>query len=74
VPISRSFSPKLNFARLQMRELKVSENSFDFGWICAIEETGRYDWHEPVRHAPSMHAISKAQYEKTSGAAAVRLG
>jgi hypothetical protein len=26
-----------------MRELKVSKNSFDLGWICAIEETGRLD-------------------------------
>ncbi len=32
-----------------MRELKVSKNSFDGGWITAIEETGRHDWYEPLR-------------------------
>jgi len=32
-----------------MRELKVSKNSFDFGWIEAIEQTGRHDWYEPLR-------------------------
>ena len=26
-----------------MRELNVSKNSFDFGWIDAIETTGRHD-------------------------------
>src|SRR5579862_8630169 len=32
-----------------MRELKVSKNAFDFGWIAAIEDTGRQDWYEPLR-------------------------
>lgn len=32
-----------------VRELKVSKNSFDFAWIEAIEQTGRYDWYEPRR-------------------------
>jgi hypothetical protein len=32
-----------------MRELKVSKNSFDFGWMAAIEDTGRHDWYEPLR-------------------------
>ena len=32
-----------------LRELNVSKNSFDFGWIEAIEETGRHDWYEPLR-------------------------
>jgi hypothetical protein len=32
-----------------MRELRVSKNSFDFGWIDAIETTGRHDWYEPLR-------------------------
>jgi hypothetical protein len=32
-----------------MRELKVSKNAFDFGWMAAIEDTGREDWYEPLR-------------------------
>ena len=32
-----------------MRELKVSKNAFDFGWMAAIERTGRHDWYEPLR-------------------------
>jgi hypothetical protein len=32
-----------------MRELNVSKNAFDFGWIAAIEDTGRHDWYEPLR-------------------------
>ena len=32
-----------------MRELNVSRNAFDFGWIAAIEDTGRHDWYEPLR-------------------------
>ena len=27
-----------------MRNLKVSKKSFDFGWIEAIEQSGRRDW------------------------------
>ena len=32
-----------------MRELKVSKNAFDFGWMAAIEYTGRHDWYELLR-------------------------
>jgi len=32
-----------------MRELKVSKNAFDVGWIAAIEDSGRHDWYEPLR-------------------------
>ena len=32
-----------------IRELNVSKNAFDFGWIAAIEDTGRQDWYEPLR-------------------------
>ncbi len=32
-----------------MRELKVSKNAFDLGWLAAIEDTGRHDWYEPLR-------------------------
>ena len=32
-----------------MRELKVSKNSFDAGWIVAIEELAYHDWYEPLR-------------------------
>jgi hypothetical protein len=35
-----------------MRELNVSKLSFDMGWIMAIEDTGRQDWYEPLRHRP----------------------
>jgi hypothetical protein len=26
-----------------MRELNVSKSAFDFGWMAAIEDTGRHD-------------------------------
>jgi hypothetical protein len=49
----RSNQPKfLTKAELRdaaIRELRVSKNSFDFGWIEAIEQTGRHDWYEPLR-------------------------
>jgi hypothetical protein len=32
-----------------MRELHVSKSAFDFGWMAAIEATGRQDWYEPLR-------------------------
>jgi hypothetical protein len=32
-----------------MRELNVSKSSPDFGWMSAIEDTGRHDWYEPLR-------------------------
>ena len=32
-----------------MRELNVSKNAFNFGWMAAIEDTGRNDWYEPLR-------------------------
>jgi hypothetical protein len=32
-----------------VRELKVSKNAFDFGWVAAIDDTGRHDWYEPLR-------------------------
>ena len=44
------FLTKTELREAAIRELKVSKNSFDFGWITAIEETRRYDWHEPLRH------------------------
>ena len=31
-----------------MRELGISKNAFDVGWIAAIEDTGRRDWYEPL--------------------------
>jgi len=38
-----------------LRELNVSKNSFDFGWITAIEETGRHDWYEPLLRRPRIN-------------------
>jgi hypothetical protein len=32
-----------------MRELNLSKNAFDVGWIAAIEDSGRHDWYEPLR-------------------------
>lgn len=53
-----------------MRELIVSKNTFDFGWIAAIEDTGRHDWYGPLRRRlraeqsdkiPSPHGSSPAR-------------
>jgi hypothetical protein len=53
LPFLRENQPKfLTKAELRdaaLRELKVSNNSFDFAWIEAIEQTGRHDWYEPLR-------------------------
>jgi hypothetical protein len=43
------FLTKAELREAAMRELKISKNSFDFAWIIAIEETGRHDWHNPLR-------------------------
>jgi hypothetical protein len=43
------FLTKAELRDAAMSELKVSKNSFDFGWIEAIEETGRHDWYQPLR-------------------------
>ena len=37
------FLTKAELRDAALRELKVSKNSFDYGWIEAIEQTGRYD-------------------------------
>ena len=43
------FLTKTELREAAVRELKVSKNSFDFGWIEAIEKAGRHDWYEPLR-------------------------
>jgi hypothetical protein len=43
------FLTKDELREAAMRELNVSKNSFDFGWMSAIEDTGRHDWYEPLR-------------------------
>jgi hypothetical protein len=43
------FLTKAELREAAMRDLKVSKNSFDFGWIEAIEQSGRHDWYEPLR-------------------------
>jgi hypothetical protein len=43
------FLTKAELCEAAMRELKVSKSSFDFGWISAIEDTGRHDRYEPLR-------------------------
>jgi len=45
----QKFLTKYELRGAAMRELNVSKNSFDFGWIDAIETTGRHDWYEPLR-------------------------
>src|SRR5262249_16289050 len=43
------FLTKDELREAAMRELKISNNSFDFAWIATIEDTGRHDWYEPLR-------------------------
>jgi len=43
------FLTKDELRQAAMRELNVSKNAFDTGWITAIEATGRRDWYEPLR-------------------------
>jgi hypothetical protein len=42
------FLTKAELRAAALCELKVSKNSFDFGWIDAIETAGRRDWYEPL--------------------------
>ena len=44
-----TFLTKDELRSAAMRELNVSNNSFDFAWIDAIETSGRVDWYEPLR-------------------------
>jgi hypothetical protein len=43
------FLTKTELRDAAVREFNVSNNSFDFAWIEAIEQTGRHDWYEPLR-------------------------
>jgi hypothetical protein len=56
LPFMRDDKPKfLTKAELReaaLREFGVSKSAFDFGWIEAIEQTGRHDWYEPLRRRP----------------------
>jgi len=53
LPFMRNNQPKFltkdELRSAAMRELNVSKNAFDFGWMAAIEDTRRYDWYEPLR-------------------------
>ena len=53
VPFMQNDQPKFltknELRSAAMRELKVSKSAFDFGWMAAIEYTGRHDWYEPLR-------------------------
>jgi len=53
VPFMRNNQPKFltkdELRSAAMRELNVSKSAFDFGWMAAIEDTGRHDWYEPLR-------------------------
>jgi hypothetical protein len=54
LPLMQNNQPKFltkdELRSAAMRELNVSKLSFDIGWIMAIEDTGRQDWYEPLRH------------------------
>ena len=56
LPFMQNNQPKLltkdKLRSAAMGELKVSKSAFDFGWMAAIEDTGRYDWYEPLRKRP----------------------
>jgi hypothetical protein len=43
------FLTKDDLRSAAIRQLKVSKHAFDFGWMAAIEDTGRHDWYEPLR-------------------------
>jgi hypothetical protein len=53
VPFMQNNQPKFlikdELRSAAMRELNVSKNAFDLGWMAAIEDTGRHDWYEPLR-------------------------
>jgi hypothetical protein len=53
VPFMQNNQPKFltkeELRNAAMRQLNVSKNAFDFGWMVAIEDTGRHDWYEPLR-------------------------
>jgi hypothetical protein len=44
---------KDEFRRAAIDQLKISNSSFDFAWIDAIETSGRHDWYEPLRKRKS---------------------
>ena len=39
---------KVDLRKEAMERFKISQNSFDFGWIWAIEDTGNLNWYEPL--------------------------
>jgi hypothetical protein len=53
VPYMQNNQPKFltkdQLRSAAMRALNVSKSAFDFGWMAAIEDTGRLDWYEPLR-------------------------
>jgi hypothetical protein len=58
LPFMQDNQPKF-LTKAELRDarceiLKVSKNSFDFGWIEAIEPTGRHDWYDPLRRRPRL--------------------
>ena len=57
VPFMQNNQPKFltkdELRSAAMRELNVSKSAFDFGWMAAIEDTGRHDWYEPLRRRRS---------------------
>ena len=48
------FLTKAELRDAAIHELNVSKNSFDIGWIEAIEQTGRYDWYEPLHRRRTL--------------------
>jgi hypothetical protein len=60
------FLTKAELRDAAIRELNASKNSFDFGWVAAIEDTGRHDWSSRcaddygrrARHFPSASIVT----------------
>jgi hypothetical protein len=41
-----------------VRLFNVSKQSFDFGWIAAIEETGNRHWYEPLPRSKRKRRVN----------------
>ncbi len=52
-PRQPKYITKDEFRRAAIDQLKISNSSFDFAWIDAIETSGRHDWYEPLRKRKS---------------------
>jgi hypothetical protein len=58
------FLTKAELREAAIRELNVSKNSFEFGWMSAIEDTGRHDWYEPLRRRFGTKSPSASGFDR----------